>query len=118
VTSWNRLAREEAARQFGRRHYQWYAAWHLVRVLTPTLGVTGAAVVTLAGLWTLAQHHGWPHALRTAAAVLTAALAVWAGVHTLTGAHRTHRASGRRHPLAALAAATAVLLLALSFLLH
>ncbi len=56
MSDWGTQARRAAAREFGARHYRWYAAGNILGPLAPVLG----ALVILGGLglgaWWVAEH--------------------------------------------------------------
>ncbi|MER7003558.1 hypothetical protein ABT297_11000 [Dactylosporangium sp. NPDC000555] len=111
-------ARRAAARQFGRRLYPWYVAAHAARTAAPW--AAAAALLTAAGFgaaW-LAERTGLPAALRIAALAVAAALLLWLGIETVTGAGVRRRAAGHRNPIPYLAITAVAALLGASFLIR
>jgi hypothetical protein len=117
--AWNEYARREAARHWGRRHWRWYLAAHVARILAPALAPVAVALAAAAGVWTLARVVDWGAALRAAAAVLAVALVAWLAGQVVTGAGIRRRLAGQREPRwPALALGGVVVLLVASLLVR
>lgn len=98
---WQELARAAAARQWGARHYRWYAAARSVRWVGPLLAavvVVAAAVgaVAFGGLWVKAHAHELAVLLLWAAVGAGASGLLLLVSQALTGAGVRRAAAGRR----------------------
>lgn len=113
MSDWSRMARSSAAREFGRRHYRWYAAArYRSELATATLVLLGAGALA-AAVWWLFRHAPAPVVLLAGAAALIIG-SVLRVVWLLSPASRARTGSGIGIVLAFLAGVGLVVAAALT----